>query len=644
MTGGTVRQTQRKEHGFMSDTLDFLKETLSPENFEKLAAIPQAGIYDFIASAIKLCKPASVFISTDSLEDRDYVRKKAIEQGEEFHLSTKGHTCHFDGIRDQGRDTENTRYLLPPDVHLGKHINSMDRDEGVAEVKGFLDGAMAGKEMITRFYCLGPKASIFSQLCCQITDSFYVAHSEDLLYRPGYEEFLNAETDMEFFRFLHSAGRIENGVSADIDNRRMFIDLTDNSVYSVNTQYGGNTMGLKKLAMRLGIQKGLREGWLTEHMFLVGVPGTNGRRTYMTGAYPSMCGKTSTAMIEGQTIVGDDIVYLKKVGGDVRAVNVERGVFGIIKDVNPSDDPAIYDSLTSEREIIFSNVLVKEDKPYWLGMGQDLPDSGLNFSGDWHKGKTDSNGNGIDPSHKNARFTISLSDIDTVDENLENPEGLPVKVIIFGGRDSDTSVPVEQSFDWAHGVITKGASLESETTAATLGAEGVRSFNPMSNLDFLAASLDTYIQKYLEFAAVLAEPPKIFAVNYFQTGKDGKFLTGMNDKKVWLLWMERRVHGEVGALRTPTGYIPLYKDLKRLFSTALDQDYTENQYREQFTIRTPEQLAKIDRIEKIYRQEWGIPEMLFTQLELQRQRLLEAQSEYGDYISPLVLSQANGII
>jgi len=621
------------------ENLEHLEQALEPEHFRKMADLGQPDMNRFVAESIKLCKPATVFIATDSAEDREYTKRKALELGEEFELASPGHTYHFDGIRDQGRDKENTRYLLPPNVHLGEHINFMLREEGLEEVRGILAGLMAGKEMIVRFYCLGPRSSVFSQLCCQITDSFYVAHSEDLLYRPGYEEFKNAGEGLEHFRFLHSAGRLENGVCADIDKRRMYIDLMDNIVYSTNTQYGGNTMGLKKLAMRLGIQKGLKEGWLTEHMFIVGVPGRGGRKTYMTGAFPSMCGKTSTAMIQGQSIVGDDIAYLKKIGGDVRAVNVECGIFGIIQDVNPEDDPGIYEALTSTSEVIFSNVLVKDERPYWLGMGGDIPESGLNFSSEWTRGKTDANGKEIDPSHKNARFTIKMDELKNYDEHLEDPEGVPIKAMIFGGRDTDTSVPVEQSFDWVHGVVTKGASLESETTAATLGAEGVREFNPMSNLDFLAASLDTYLQKYLEFAAVLSKPPKIFGVNYFLIGPDGKYLNGMLDKKVWMLWIEERVHEDVGALHTPTGLMPLYKDLRRLFKVALDIDYTEEQYKEQFTIRVAQQLAKIDRIEAIFRQEWGIPEVLFTTLDEQRQRLEAARADFGDYISPLVIAQ-----
>jgi len=619
--------------------LEYLKARLPEAQYAKLEALGRPDIDRFVAETVALCKPDSVFIATESDEDVAYVRRQALERGEEFALSIEGHTCHFDGMRDQGRDKENTRYLLPPNVHLGEHINYMVRDEGLAEVLGILDGSMKGKEMIVHFYCLGPRGSAFSQLCCQITDSFYVGHSEDQLYRAGYEEFKSADKNAEIFRFLHAAGRLENNVSADIDKRRMFIDLEANTVYSVNTQYGGNSMGLKKLAMRLGIQKGLREGWLTEHMFVVGVPGPGGRKTYMTGAYPSMCGKTSTAMIEGQSIVGDDIAYLKKVGGEVRAVNVECGIFGIIQDVNPEDDPAIYRALTSPGEVIFSNVLVNDGTPYWLGMGSEIPESGTNFSGEWHKGKTDAKGKEIDPSHKNARFTIKMDSLKNMDENLENPAGVPVKAIIFGGRDTDTSVPLEQSFNWVHGVITKGASLESETTAATLGAEGVREFNPMSNLDFLAVSLDTYLQKYLEFAAVLAKPPCIFAVNYFLMGPDRKYLNGMLDKKVWMLWIEQRVHDEVGALLTPTGMIPIYKDLRRLFSEALGVEYTEEQYKVQFTIRVPEQLAKIDRIQEVYRNEWGIPEVLFVTLDEQKRRLEQARAEFGDNVSPLMLSQ-----
>lgn len=624
----------------MSDQyIEALKGKIDEQQLEKLEELKKPQMNKFISETVDLCKPDSVFIANDSAEDIDYVRRSAIDQGEETELKTEGHTVHFDGMNDQARDKKNTKYLLPPDVHLGEHINFTAKQEGLEEVKGFLDGSMAGKEMIVRFFCLGPKNSIFSQLCCQITDSFYVAHSEDLLYRPGYEEFRNADEHQTFFRFLHTAGELKDGVSINTDKRRIYIDLEDNIVYSTNTQYGGNTMGLKKLAMRLGVSKSLKEGWLTEHMFIVGVPNNEGRVTYVTGAFPSLCGKTSTAMLPGQSIVGDDIAYLKKVDGLVRAVNVERGIFGIILDVNEAGDPVIFEALTSPGEAIFSNVLIKDGAPYWMGMGEDIPDEGINYSGEWHAGDKDSSDNPITPSHKNARYTLKINDLANCDPHLDDPAGVPVSAMVFGGRDSDTSVPVEQSFNWAHGVLTKGASLESETTAATIGKEGVRTFNPMSNLDFLAASLDIYIHKYLEFADDLDKPPAIFSVNYFLKGKDGEYLNSVMDKKVWINWIEKRVNKEMGALETPTGLIPIYRDLKELFNTVLGKEYTEEQYKQQFTIRVPEQLDKISRIEAVYRKEWGIPELLFTTLDRQRSRLEKARTEFGDYISPLMLSQ-----
>ncbi|GAG37649.1 unnamed protein product, partial [marine sediment metagenome] len=240
--------------------------------------------------------------------------------GEEKKLKMEGHTIHFDGYYDQGRDKANTKYLLSKGVDWGIKINSIEKEKGLKEIYSYLNGSMAGKEMLVRFFSLGPTNSIFSLKALQITDSAYVAHSEDLLYRQGYEEFKKLNGSSDFFFFLHSAGRLENRVSVDIDKRRIYIDLEESRVYSVNNQYAGNSLGLKKLAFRLAINKAQNEGWLAEHMFIMGVHGPNGRITYFTGAYPSACGKTSTAMIPGQTVVGDDIAYLKKIDGVIRAV------------------------------------------------------------------------------------------------------------------------------------------------------------------------------------------------------------------------------------------------------------------------------------------------------------------------------------
>ena len=278
-------------------------------------------------------------------------------------------------------------------------------------------------------------------------------------------------------------------------------------LYSVNNQYAGNSLGLKKIAFRLAINKAQNEGWLAEHMFIMGVHGPNGRVTYFTGAYPSACGKTSTAMIPGQSVVGDDIAYLKKVDGEVRAVNVENGIFGIIRDVNPQDDPLIYQTLITPREVIFSNVLINKGIPYWLGMGKDTPDKGINYSGEWTEGKKDKQDNEITCSHKNGRYTIRLSALENIDPKANDSAGVPVRAIIYGGRDSDTTIPVVESISWSHGVFL-GATVESETTSATIDAQGVRKHNPMANLDFISVSFKTYVENHLKFADGLKEAPE----------------------------------------------------------------------------------------------------------------------------------------
>ena len=387
--------------------------------------------------------------------------------------------------------------------------------------------------------------------------------------------------------------------------------------------------------MRLGINWASKEGWLTEHMFVVGIPGPKGRKTYFTGAFPSLCGKTSTATAKGVALVGDDIAYLRKKGEEMRAVNVEKGVFGIIQGINPKDDPIIWRTLHQPGEIIFSNILMKKEGGcHWIGKGGEVPPEGINHSGKWHPGKKDAGGREIPPSHPNARFTLDLKLLENADPAVDNPEGVVIKGIVYGGRDSDTCVPVEEAFNWEHGIITKGASLESETTAATLGKEGVRKWNPMSNLDFLSIPIGKYVESNLKFGAAPKTPPSIFSVNYFLKDAEGNFLNEKTDKIVWLKWMELRSHGEVDAIKTPTGHIPHYRDLKRLFEEVLNRDYTKEAYNKQFTTRIPEHLAKTERVVKVFESVSDAPKEVFTVLEKQRERLLDVREKRGDYVLP----------
>jgi phosphoenolpyruvate carboxykinase (GTP) len=339
-------------------------------------------------------------------------------------------------------------------------------------------------------------------------------------------------------------------------------------------------------------------------------------------------------MIPGQTIVGDDIAYLRiDEEGIVRAVNVEQGIFGIIEDVNPIDDPLIYKALTTPRELIFSNVLVKDDVPYWLGMGKELPAEGFNHSGQWFKGKKDADGKDILAAHKNARYTIRISELDNADKEIENPNGVPIHGFIYGGRDSDTTVPVLQSLSWGHGVYI-GATIESETTATTTQAVEVRKHNPMSNIEFLTVPMKVYIENHLKFGDDCDIPPLIFATNYFLKD-NGKYLNEKTDKKVWLLWMEGRVHNEYGAIETPIGLLPKYEDIKHLFRQVFNKEYTKEDYERQFSIRINKLLEKLERIEKIFSEEEDIPETFYLHLNQEKQRLIDAKEKFGkDVVSP----------
>ena len=622
----------------MNPYLEAIQPKLSESDFKKLSAINNPNVHEFIAKESDLCHPEKIFICSDSVEDIAYVCRQAVSSGEEQAVLTlPGHTVHFDGEHDQGRDRQATKYLVPKGIILSKALNQIDRQEGLAEVRGYLRDSMQGKTMIVRFISLGPPDSIFTILGLQCSDSWYVAHSEDLLYRPGYEQFVKAGTKSDFLRVLHSAGKLNGDmVSVEYSKKCIYIDHMDSTIYSVNTQYAGNSVGFKKLAFRLAIRKASSEGWLAEHMLIMGVHGPGGRKTYFAGAFPSACGKTSTAMLPGETILGDDIAYLRDIDSAVRAVNVESGIFGIIQDVNPTDDALIYKLLTNPGEIIFSNVLVKDGKPYWLGMGRELPKDGLNYTGAWYEGKKDETGTEIPPANKNARYTLALKALENCDPELDNPMGVELGGVMYGGRDAKAYVPVQQSFSWEHGIIAYGASLETETTFAIIGKEGVPEINMMSIQDFISIPLGKNVHNNLDFGRKLKKQPIIFGVNYFlrEVG-NGKYLNSPQDKHVWLKWMELRVHGEVDALMTPTGYIPKYEDLRRLFKQVLRKDYAKEDYVKQFTIRVPENLAKIERVQRFYQENvTDTPLELFGILYLQRTRLSEAREKYGDYISP----------
>ncbi|MEM2192287.1 MAG: phosphoenolpyruvate carboxykinase (GTP) [Candidatus Hadarchaeales archaeon] len=622
----------------MKDAKRMLSGMMNEENYRKLAAISHPEVIQFIADSAELCRPKEIFISNDTPEDLAYIRKMAIESGEEkADLKIPGHTYHFDGYFDQGRDRKVTKILVPAGDHISPNIEQIEREAGLKEIQELLRNSMSGRTMIVRLLTLGPPDSVFTIPCRECTDSWYVAHSVSLLYRRGYEVFKKLPPTAEIFKTLHSAGRLdERKISVDHEKKRIYVDYITNTVYSVNTQYAGNSVGFKKLALRLAIRKAHREGWLAEHFMIMGVRDSKGRKTYLAGAFPSGCGKTSTAMLPGETILSDDLAYVRNIGGVCRAVNVESGIFGIIQNVNPRDDPLIYEVLTSPNEIIFSNVLIKDGRPWWLGMGCELPKSGVNFSGEWWEGKTGPDGKMIPPASENARYTVALEALKNADPELHNPEGVEISGIMFGGRDYRGYVPVQESFDWEHGVIAYGAALETETTFAIVEEQGKYEINVMSIQDFLTIPLGQYIKNYLEFGKKLRRIPRIFSVNYFlRDVETGDFLNERRDKHVWVKWMAQRVHGDVGGIETPTGTIPIYEDLVPLFRGVLGKEYKREEYRKQFTIRVRENLGKIRRVQEFWKKIPDAPREIFKVLEAQKNRLIEAREKFGEeYIAP----------
>jgi phosphoenolpyruvate carboxykinase (GTP) len=619
-----------------------LKRKMDEKSFTRLTVLENEKLFNFIGEWVEICDPDSVFMCDDSDEDAELIRRKALEKHEESRLAKPEQTVHYDGYGDQGRAPGATKFMVAKE-HMAEMggLPCVEHQEGLAEIKKIANGIMRGKEAIVKLSCECPTKSPFSIGCAQLTDSFYVAHSEDLLYRRGYEHFKNMKPDEKenFFCFCHSAGRLdEHGCSIDLDKRRIYQDLETLSVYSMNNQYAGNSVGLKKHAMRLAIRKSGGEGWLCEHMFILGCQNREKKRaTYFCGAYPSACGKTATAMLPGESIVGDDIAYFRNINGEFRGANVERGIFGIIRDVNAKDDPVIFKTLMEPHEMIFSNVLTGPDKnPYWLGMGVDAPKTGENHSGlGWFEGKKDSAGEVIPLAHPNSRYTTRLEYLENLDPEWDNKQGVLVSGIIYGGRDADTSVPVEESFSWEDGIITKACTLESETTFATIGKEGVRAPQPMANLDFISYTIGKYVLNNINFVQGIRKVPRIFAVNYFLRKPDNSFCTSTLAKKVWLHWAEARVHNEIGALETPTGLIPKYDDLRPLFKSLLGENYLQGDYEYEFSFRCERWMEKLQRsIQFFHKNCPGTPERVYESWQTTMNRIKMAKQRYGPVISP----------
>jgi phosphoenolpyruvate carboxykinase (GTP) len=631
--------------------LKLFEEKLDQENLSRIKTIRHHEVVLKIANAIAMCAPDSVFVNTGSEADRQLIREMSLEKGEEANLPMEGHTIHFDLKEEQGRIIDRTYYIANPGEEISTLANKIDRAEAIEDVRDKMSGIMIGKTMIVGFYMRGPVGAPASNPALEISSSTYVHHSAEILYRNAFHDF-DREVDRldHFFTNIHSEGLNR---PEDLPNARVYMDRSFRTTYSVNCTYAGNTLLMKKGNHRFCVDKAVYENRgheLSEHMFITGIDGTGGRITWLTGAAPSGCGKTTTAMA-GNHYVGDDLAQLWiDANGSIRAINPECGIFGIVEDVNWEGDPYLMECLRNPgTEVIWSNVLIDENGvPHWTGSGEDPPQKGVNFQGPWEQGMTDENGNPIPISHPNSRCTLTSSALANYSDKAEDPDGVEVRVVTYSGRDSDTMPPVWAAKNEDHGVAI-GACIVSAATATEVGATGVRRA-PWANAPFIPGSLGDYMDGQFQFFTneKIAEDkkPVLAGLNYFLTeeargGTSPKLMGEKRDVKVWLAWLERRVHNEVGAIETPIGYLPLFEDLKALFKTIIDKEYAEELYVKQFSLYIDNILNRIDLQIEAYGKEANVPEKLFQVLNEQREGLVALKEKYGAIITPSQLIQTS---
>jgi len=502
--------------------------------------------------------------------------------------------------------------------------------------------------MVVGFYMRGPVGSPVSNPALEITSSAYVSHSAEILYRNAYAHF-NEEVGRldHFYTNIHSEGLNR---PEDLPSARVFMDRSYRTTFSFNCTYAGNTLLLKKGNHRFSVDKAVYENRgneLSEHMFITGIDGPGGRKTWCTGAAPSGCGKTTTAMA-GNHFVGDDLAQMWIADdGSIRSINPECGIFGIVEDVNQEGDPMLMNVLRNQgQEVIWSNVLIDDNGlPHWVGNGEPAPENGKNFQGEWYTGKKDANNSEVPISHPNSRCTVSSTSLTNYSERAEDPRGVETRVITYSGRDSDTMPPVWAAKNPDQGVAI-GACIVSAATATEVGATGVKRA-PWANAPFIPGALGDYMDAQFKFFNSPKighdKKPVMAGLNYFLTqaarGGDSPQLLGeKKDVKVWLAWLERKAYNDVEAIETPIGFLPKFKDLQTLFHTIIAKDYTEDLYIRHFSLYVDNIVSRIDLQTKAYGQEENIPQNLFQVLEEQKKGLLALREKYGPVVTPEQLS------
>jgi phosphoenolpyruvate carboxykinase (GTP) len=525
-------------------------------------ATSNQALLDWVSTMAKLTKPDHIVWCDGSDEERRRLTELAVSTGVLKPLDPKkrpGCFISYSNPNDVARVEHLTFICTPTKAEAGPTNNWMAPSDAYAKLTPLFDGSMKGRTMYVVPYVMGPLGSPFSKVGVELTDSVYVALNMRIMTRMGRAALEHLGESNDFNRGLHS--------TLDLDPEKRFICHfpQDNTIWSVGSGYGGNVLlGKKCLALRIGSYLGKKEGWLAEHMLILGIESPEGHISYVAAAFPSACGKTNFAMMipprrfEGWKIwtVGDDIAWMR-VGEDGRlwAVNPEHGYFGVAPGTSMSSN---FNAMkTIAKDTLFTNVaLTKDNDVWWEGVDGEVPDELIDWKGQpWKKGSTEK------AAHPNSRFTSPITNNPMLSREWDNPAGVPISAIIFGGRRAGTVPLVLQSFNWVHGVYL-GATLGSETTAAAIGQVGVLRRDPMAMLPFCGYDMGTYFGHWLAMRHRIQNPPKIFLVNWFRKDEDGKFVwPGFGENMRVLKWIVDRARVRIGGLETPVGWVPRQGDV-----------------------------------------------------------------------------------
>ena len=529
-------------------------------------------IDNWIAEMVELVKPENIVLIDGSEEQAEQLRGEACRTGEMIKLNQEqlpGCYLHRTAVNDVARVEDRTFICTSKKEDAGNINNWMDPKECYEKLSKLYKGSYQGRTMYVIPYSMSVVGSDFAKYGIELTDSIYVVLNMLIMTRVGLNVLEALGDSADFIKGLHAR--------ADIDAEKRYICHfpEDNTIWSVNSGYGGNVLlGKKCFALRIASYLGRKEGWMAEHMLILGVESPDGDVKYISAAFPSACGKTNLAMLippeiyksKGYKVwcVGDDIAWLR-VGQDGRlwAVNPENGFFGVAPGTNEKSNPnALH---TSMKNAIFTNVChnLDDNTVWWEGLNDNPPEHALNWKGEpWDYRKYDKadkvNTSG---AHPNSRFTAMAENCPCISDKFNDPAGVPISAIVFGGRRAKTAPLVYQSTSWQHGTFI-GSVMASETTAAAAGAVGVVRRDPMAMRPFVGYDMGDYFAHWLNMGKMIKHAPKIFHVNWFRTDDNGHFIwPGFGDNMRVLMWILARCEGKVSAKETPIGYVPHAEDI-----------------------------------------------------------------------------------